>query len=213
MAIQWPVSHESFIDFANASRVTITMFRDYASHGDAGHATAPGPRLYELGLCGTAQVVHCGELIESSHFDALSGVDVVRDDAGLVGGISRLLEDPDLRRRRALLAQEQITDGQLYTHRLRRIAEVTNANFDVQSAPASRSVTGRRLRVLMCTHSTMHRSEWGGVEVYQQTLAAMLERDVMYSSGFASTANASWSTARASCWNVSTCRMSAGWTA
>ena len=57
LAIQWPVSHESFIDFANASRVTLTMFRDYASHGDVGQATAPGPRLYELGLSGTAQVV------------------------------------------------------------------------------------------------------------------------------------------------------------
>jgi glycosyltransferase involved in cell wall biosynthesis len=30
----------------------------------------------------------------------------------------------------------------------------------------------------MCTHSTIHRNEWGGVEVYQQTLSTMFEREI-----------------------------------
>ena len=178
LAIQWPISHESFIDFANASRVTITMFRDYASHGDVGQATAPGPRLYELGLSGTAQVVECGDAMDDKHFDAVRGVDVVRDSTRLVAGISQILGSPELRTQRALQTQQQVAATQLYTHRLERMRDVTNANFAVQHFPVATRVVDRRLRVLMCTHSTIHRNEWGGVEVYQQTLSAMFEREV-----------------------------------
>lgn len=177
LAIQWPISHESFIDFANASRVTITMFRDYASHGDVGQATAPGPRLYELGLSGTAQVVECGDAMDASHFDAMRGVDVVRDGAGLVAGIRELLQSPSLRAERALRTQEQVASAQLYTHRLQQIRDITKAGFEIRRAPLLAIAANRRLRVLMCTHSTIHRNEWGGVEVYQQTLSAMFERE------------------------------------
>ena len=178
LAIQWPISHESFIDFANASRVTLTMFRDYASHGDVGQATAPGPRLYELGLSGTAQVVECGDAMEDMHFKALDGVDVVRDATSLVDRISRLLRDPALRSEKALRTQQQVASSQLYTHRLQRMSAVTQGSFPVQPAPVAITAGSRKLRVLMCTHSTIHRYEWGGVEVYQQTLSAMFEREV-----------------------------------
>jgi glycosyltransferase involved in cell wall biosynthesis len=178
LAIQWPISHESFIDFANASRVTLTMFRDYASHGTVGQATAPGPRLYELGLSGTAQVVECGDTMDARHFETLRGIDVVRDPGALVAGISRLLEDPALREREALAAQESIAERHLYTQRLERIREVTGANFGIREMPTARGPSSRKLRVLMCTHSTIHRKDWGGVEVYQQTLSAMFEHEV-----------------------------------
>ncbi len=175
-AIQWPISHESFVDFANASRVTLTMFRDYASHGDAGEAAAPGPRLYELALAGTAQVVECSEAMDRAHFDATPGVEVVSDSAQLVEAVRRLLESPTLRAERAVQTQRQVAEAQLYTHRLRGMREITGARFEASVAEAA--PISRKLRVLMCTHSTMHRHEWGGVEVYQQTLSAMFEREV-----------------------------------
>ena len=184
-AIQWPISHEAFIDFANASRVTLTMFRDYASHGDAGQAAAPGPRLYELALAGTAQVAQCGEAMDRARFDATPGVDVAGDPAQLVDAIRRLLADPALRAERALQAQRQVAIAELYAHRLRAMRETVGPRFDVRSPaprdarpPTPPSPASRKLRVLMCTHSTMHRNEWGGVEVYQQTLCAMFEREV-----------------------------------
>ncbi len=178
LAIQWPVSHESFIDFANASRVTLTMFRDYASHGDVGQATAPGPRLYELGLSGTAQVVEAGDAMDAAHFDAVRGVELVRDAGGLVDAVRRLLQSPTLRAERALQTQRQVAAAQLYTHRLGRMRDLTRAGFGVRAAAPEPASASRKLRVLMCTHSTIHRNEWGGVEVYQQTLSAMFERSV-----------------------------------
>ena len=174
LAIQWPVSHSSFIDFANASRVTLTMFRDYASHGDAGQATAPGPRLFELACSGTAQVVDCGGALQAGRFDALRGIDFVRNGEDLVGAIRRILENPMLRAAKAADAQSSASDCELYTHRMARLRAVSGGNFEVRRA-APPSLPARRLRVLMCTHSTIRNNEWGGVEVYQQTVCAMLD--------------------------------------
>ncbi len=177
LAIPWPVSHSSFIDFANASRVTLTMFREYASHGDTGQATAPGPRLFELACSGTAQVVECGDAMQPGSFAALRGIELVRSGEDLVAGVRRLLHDPLLRASQAIAAQDCVQTSQLYTHRLQALRAITRGNFGVRAQPASSPAAGRRLRVLMCTHSTIHSNEWGGVEVYQQTVAALLERD------------------------------------
>jgi len=172
LAIQRPVSHEAFIDFANASRVSITLFRDYPSHGNASQATAPGPRLYEIGLAGTAQVVECPEEMNTEHFRSVGGVVVARGRESLHRAVSDLLGQPMLRARCALQTQHAIESNHLYTHRLRTIAEIAGLSTP-ERMPKRTARPQRPMRVLMCTHSTLHEREWGGVEVYQQTLCAM----------------------------------------
>jgi glycosyltransferase involved in cell wall biosynthesis len=174
-AIQWPISHESFVDFANASRVTLTMFRDYASHGKAGRATAPGPRLFELGLAGAAQVVEVDSAGAPADFAALEGVACCDNLGALLAEIKAVLSDPALRQSRAAAAQRAVNKAHLFENRLQQIAAVTGAELRRLPAPSRPPpAAGRRLRVLMCTHSTMREPEWGGVEVYQQTLVAAL---------------------------------------
>jgi glycosyltransferase involved in cell wall biosynthesis len=185
LAIHRPISHEAFIDFANASRVTITMFRDYASHGDVSLATAPGPRLYELGLSGTAQIVESGSEIDPFYFQSTGGVILTQGADALVHETRKILRDPDLRAEHALTAQRAIETHHLYENRLEQIARVTGANFLARSAPAPSAAAvqvKRRLRILMCTHSTIHENVWGGVEVYQRTLGSMFEHeaDIFY---------------------------------
>jgi glycosyltransferase involved in cell wall biosynthesis len=174
-AIQWPISHESFVDFANASRVTLTMFRDYASHGKAGRATAPGPRLFELGLAGTAQVVEVDAGIAAANFPAIDGMACCDSLGGLLTEIKALLTDPALRQARAAASQRAVNKAHLFENRLQQIASITGA--ELRRLPASAAVPDagvRRPRVLMCTHSTMREPDWGGVEVYQQTLVTAL---------------------------------------
>ncbi|GAN53028.1 glycosyltransferase family protein [Tanticharoenia sakaeratensis] len=182
LAIQRPVSHEAFIDFANASAVTLTMFRDYASHGDVSQATAPGPRFYELALAGAAQVVEAPESMESRYFDEVDGTLLARDTRGVIDHIARLLSNRSLRRKSAIAGQKSVLEQHLYDHRLQRMADITGANFGRRSREDVPLISNRRrrLRVLMCTHSTIHEQAWGGVEVYQQMLCGLLGRDVEF---------------------------------
>lgn len=149
LALQRPVSHEAFIDFANASRVTLTMFRNYASHGEASQATAPGPRLYELGLAGTAQVVEAGSAIGREHFRELPGVTAVDDTNALLDAVGRLLRDPKRRAAQAGRTQEAVRTSHLYEHRLKTLLdrELSMAHRPAPEA-GSRSYRreGRKLR-------------------------------------------------------------------
>ena len=176
-AIQWPVSHASFVDFANASRVTLTMFRDYASHGDVSQATAPGPRLFELAMAGAAQVVEIDQGVPAANFGVVEGVACCDSLAAVVAETRALLEQPELRRDRAIAAQDCVEQVHRLEHRLQQIAAVTGADFSRKPA-ASPAAPSRRLRVLMCTHSTMRQPDWGGVEVYQQFLLTALSSQV-----------------------------------
>lgn len=177
IAIQRPVSHEAFIDFANASAVTLTMFRDYASHGDTSQATAPGPRFYELGLAGTAQVVEAPEVMDKEYFDDVHGTMLCRNVDDVIAAIDALLSNPTLRRRSAQSAKKDVQNKHLYENRIRTIMEVSGANFGRVQPPAL-PAENRRLKVLMCTHSTVYEAAWGGVEVYQETLCNLLGRKV-----------------------------------
>ncbi len=172
-AIQWPINHESFVDFANASRVTLTMFRDYASHGTASQASAPGPRLFELGLAGTAQVVELDPGMRREPFSIVDGVTCCNDLPGLVREIERLLDGPALRSKMAVTAQRSVADRHRYDDRLRQMARITGTDFTRRAPPAAPAPAGK-MRILMCTHSTMREAEWGGVEVYQQFLITAL---------------------------------------
>ncbi len=177
-AITRPISHEAFVGFANASRVTLTLFRDYASHGASGLATAPGPRLFELGLAGTAQVVQHPEGLPATRFDVIDGILLARRE-GLVTRIGDVLADPKLRDALAHLAQRSVLAAHGYEHRLRRLLELSLDAADPPPMATTLAAAGaRRLRVLMCTHSTIHDQVWGGVEVYQQMLCSQLEHEV-----------------------------------
>lgn len=180
LAIQRPVSHEAFIDFANASAVTLTMFRDYASHGDISQATAPGPRFYELALAGAAQVIEAPEAMDSSYFEDVNGVALARDVDGVVEAVAGFLENKNLRRRAAAASQKSVLEKHLYEHRLQRMQEITGANFRRNRQAEPIVARRRRLRVLMCTHSTIHEQAWGGVEVYQQALCSLLGREIEF---------------------------------
>ena len=177
-AVQWPISLPSFTGFANASRVTLTMFRDYASHGTASQATAPGPRLFELAMAGAAQVVELDPALPASNFRVIEGVACCDSLPALASEIAALLQNPALRQSRAEAAQRSVQEAHCYEHRLKQIAAVIQADFTRKAPPKPLPSPTRRLRVLMCTHSTMRQPDWGGVEVYQQVLVTALAQSV-----------------------------------
>ncbi len=177
-AVQWPISLPSFVGFANASRVTLTMFRDYASHGNVSQATAPGPRLFELAMAGAAQVVELDPALPSANFRVIEGVACCDSVPALISEVETLLANPAMRQGRASAAQRCVRESHLFEHRLQQIATITKAEFARKAAPKPAATPARRLRVLMCTHSTMRQPDWGGVEVYQQAVVTALAQSV-----------------------------------
>lgn len=178
-----PVSIESFIDFANASQVTLTMFRNYASHGDVGQATAPGPRLYELALAGTAQVVELPSEMDEKYLKELNGISVARNTEEVIESIARILSEKGLRKQLAIDTQKAALSEHLYENRLQKMADITQANFSKkqkQDIMPIRPDRQGKLRVLFVTHSTVHEHVWGGIEVYQQILSTTLVKDVEF---------------------------------
>ncbi|EHH68825.1 glycosyltransferase family protein [Gluconobacter morbifer] len=180
LAHQRPISHEAFIDFENVSAVTLTMFRDYASHGDVSQATAPGPRFFELALGGAAQVVEAPETMAAKYFETVEGISLARDPDAVVEAVALLLNNRNGRRKAAQSAQKSVQAHHLYQHRLEKMKAITGADFGRRQEPVAPFARRRRLRVLMCTHSTIHEQAWGGVEVYQQILCSLLGRDVEF---------------------------------
>ncbi len=179
-AITRPVSHDAFIEFAQASRVALTVFRDHGSPGAAGddarnRATAPGPRLYELALAGTAQVVYRDPGMDPARLADLDGILVAPED-GLVPAIAGILADPKLRLDLAMRAQASALARHCYEHRLRSLLDTCFETLP-DRRPATRA-PAPKLRVLVCTHSTIHDAVWGGVEVYQEILATALRPQV-----------------------------------
>ncbi|MDI2089813.1 glycosyltransferase [Commensalibacter oyaizuii] len=178
-----PVSIESFIDFANASQVTLTMFRNYASHGDVGQATAPGPRLYELGLSGTAQVVELPSEMDEKYLKELEGVSIAHNTEEVIENIAKILNTKGLRKKLATATQRAVLDRHLYKNRLQQIADITQADFKKKTEKAIAQIPSQRqgkLRVLFVTHSTVHEHVWGGIEVYQQILSTTMVKDVEF---------------------------------
>ncbi|QCE33380.1 glycosyltransferase [Acetobacteraceae bacterium] len=181
LALQRPISHEAFVDFANASAVTVTLFRDYASSGDVGQATAPGPRFFELALAGAAQVVESVPRMNREYLEVLEGIQIADDSTALIQEIRKLLDNNSKRARIARKAQKSAEKFHLYEHRLQQIADITKADFSARPEHAVVPlIRRRRLRVLLCTHSTIYEPDWGGVEVYQQTLCSLLGREVEF---------------------------------
>lgn len=183
--IRRPISMEAFVDFANASAVTLTLFRNYASHGTVGQATAPGPRLYELALAGTAQVVELPSEMDERYLKELNGIGIARSAEEIAHQIATILDDKLLRKRLASAAQTSVMEGHLYKNRLQKIEEITKANFKKNQKITSGGeilspARVGKLRVLFVTHSTIHEHVWGGVEVYQQILCASLGRHVEF---------------------------------
>lgn len=181
--IHRPVSIEAFTDFANASKVTLTMFRNYASHGDIGQATAPGPRLYELGLAGTAQIVELPAGMNEKYLKEINGVAIAHNTEEIIKQIAEVIEKKNIRKKMAISSQQSVMKSHLYQNRLKVIEDVTQADFSLKKKEKKIIVESqfkKKLKVLFVTHSTIREQVWGGIEVYQQIISFGLVKDVEF---------------------------------
>ena len=161
-----------FARMANRSVVALTLDRGFSA-GPAPdiEGSTPPPRVFEHALAGAAQVYLTGRPDIAAYFKPDEEILVAQTIADAAAAIQRLVEDPQARRRMAQAARERALVEHLYEQRVDRLmAAVARTSPRLRPAyPAA-----QRKRVLLVSHNVVGGLPFGGVELYQQTLADVL---------------------------------------
>jgi glycosyltransferase involved in cell wall biosynthesis/spore maturation protein CgeB len=162
--INWRTSNSDFVRLANASKVVLTLHRDFTTSIDTpSTAATPGPRLFEIALAGTCQLVD-GSLPEvTQYFEAGREIEVFNGAPHALERLRELLNNPQKRDDMALAAQERAMRDHTYAH---RISEILDQLQILKPEPNYVVNTSSRPRVLLLAHNVLGEGSWGGVEVY-----------------------------------------------
>ncbi len=170
------LSHPDFLDVANRSRINLTLNRDFSGDGVRPKAQSPGPRLFEIALAGGYQLVDTRDTILDSFYRPSRDIDVFRTFDECVQKIDYALKNPKHRIARMRAAQARTLAEHTYGHRLTaifdKIAECSKRK-ELRKIPVTSKQHGK-YRILFVTHNNVAGGNFGGVEVYQDTIAKKL---------------------------------------
>ena len=172
------VSHFDFLHIANSSRVNLALHRRFSGDGLSKRAETPGPRIFETALAGGFQLVD-GE--------GMTLADLYQDEKelcvfnGFEDGLAKLdtlLTRPKRRMAMAGAAQKRTAAEHSYDHRISKIiTTVLAGRAETLPAPSPVPARPRRPRLLFVTHNRIASGNFGGVEVYQETISDQLRAD------------------------------------
>lgn len=197
----WRTSNIEFARFANQSRITLGLHRDFSTTpGAPTAALTPGPRIFEVAMAGGFQLVDHA-LAETNQFFTL-GTELVTFDGeqDCLDKVDYFLRHPDERVAIAKAAQAKALEAHTYSARIDAILAslptsvaqglVSNGakdkdsdamvpNLDVTSNTGftnnvMKSASSRKRRVLYVTHNLVGENMWGGVELYQDAMRKQL---------------------------------------
>jgi glycosyltransferase involved in cell wall biosynthesis/spore maturation protein CgeB len=175
----WRTPNNQFVRFANASRVVLSLHREFTAAADgAPMAATPGPRLFEVALAGGFQLVDLALDETRRYFDEGREFIGFNNDGEAIEQLRHYLAHPEERIAIARAAQAKALAVHTYAQR----AEVLLAEAATlparPMAPAAPATTSHRLRVLQVTHNIVGVPPYGGVEVYQDMMAKQLAAEV-----------------------------------
>lgn len=170
------ISHQEFLALANRSRVTLTLHRRFSGDGQKRAATSPGPRLFEVALAGGAQLVDANGVATERFFKPESEVKLFSGFDDFKQSLKEVLADPEKRFELASRAQERARREHGFDQRVETLLARAE-EIPERRAPEPIGLGGRRPRLLFVTHNSVAYGNFGGVEVYQNTVASELRRD------------------------------------
>ncbi len=170
----WRVPNTEFCRLANNSSVSLSIPRDFSGCGGISVAETPGPRLFELAMAGTFQLVDVATLGVDQFYvegqDYISFVDA--DDC--IDKLNYYLNNPSERIVIAENAQKKTLEKHTYINRL-DIMFGELSKVPEYKALHHKSVKVCKDKVLIVTHNVLGRGQFGGVEVYQDALTQELQ--------------------------------------
>ncbi len=169
------LSHLDFLDISNHSRINLVLHRAFSGDGLARSAETPGPRVFETALAGGFQLVDSEGMQLEELFTY--GIEIAGfhgfDEA--VAQIDLLLATSERRIDLASAAQKRAASEHTYDNRVSSIIEAVVAG----RRPTSRTPIERKLkrRLLFVTHNHIAAGNFGGVEVYQETISEQMRAE------------------------------------
>ena len=177
LSTDWRVPNPELARIVNRSRVTLNLERKYSSaRTDQTGGSTPPPRLFENALAGAFQISLSTGTEAALYFDPATEVPICDSETSLIARIVWALDNPGDRILMAQAAQNRARHEHLYDHRLNvLLSELQTKRPAVDTPRVPRlPAPNRRKRLLLVTHNVSGQRPGGGVEVYQQEIAAGL---------------------------------------
>jgi glycosyltransferase involved in cell wall biosynthesis/spore maturation protein CgeB len=175
------VSHFDFVEIANRSRINLTLHREFSGDGELARAVTPGPRIFELALAGSFQLVDTANMNIAPYYVTGREIDTFHDVDCCAEKIHLYLKLAHRRIEMATAAHAATRSRHLYEHR------VSDIIAKLPSLPSARVIqqpisATEKPRLLFVTHNTLSGGNFGGVEVYQETVASAVRSkyDIFY---------------------------------
>ena len=174
----WRTSNLEFARFANRSRITLGLHRDFsATPGSTSMALTPGPRVFEVAMAGGFQLIDRSLAEIDRYF--ISDTEIVTFDSQkeCLEKIQYFLANPRIRIEIAKAAQQRALQSHRYTNRIDDIFEVIGADLPFKQNTLVIGENKTRPRVLFVSHNVLGGHDWGGIEVYQEALRKKLKKE------------------------------------
>jgi glycosyltransferase involved in cell wall biosynthesis/spore maturation protein CgeB len=172
----WRTSNLEFARFANRSRITLGLHRDFAATpGATSKALTPGPRIFEVAMSGGFQLIDQSLAEIDQYFVPNSEIVTFDGQKDCLEKINYFLENPAQRLQIAKAAQDRALIAHCYINRINTIFEVLKREINLQKPLIEKIKNSERSRVLFLTHNIFGKNDWGGIEVYQEILRKNLD--------------------------------------
>ena len=174
----WRTSNLEFARFANRSRITLGLHRDFsATPGTATKALTPGPRIFEVAMAGGFQLIDKSLAEVDQYFEPDSEIVTFNGQQDCLDKIEFFLANPKQRIQIARAAQDRALSSHCYTNRITSIFDAIERDFDLQQPAVVKVNNSIRPKILFLTHNVLGRNDWGGIEVYQEILRENLKNN------------------------------------
>jgi glycosyltransferase involved in cell wall biosynthesis/spore maturation protein CgeB len=172
----WRTSNLEFARFANRSRITLGLHRDFsATPGSATKALTPGPRIFEVAMAGGFQLIDQSLAEIDQYFVPNTEIVTFDGQKDCLEKIKYFLENPAQRIQITEAAQKRALAAHCYINRISAIFEVLKNDMAFHKLAHTKLENSVRPRILFLTHNVIAGGNWGGVEVYQDILRKNLD--------------------------------------
>lgn len=171
-AYSWRMSNGQFVQFANRSRVVLSLHRVFAaSPGGSSMAATPGPRLFEVAMAGGFQLVDLSLPETADYFEEGREFVGFTSPADALEKLEHYLKHPQERLAIARAAQARANAHHTYRQ---RVDCLLSEAVSLARPKSIEVATTRPKRILHVTHNIIGAIPFGGVEIYQDLVARHL---------------------------------------